>query len=263
MRKVLTGAAVAAALAGTSSAFAADLPVKAPPVAPVVAPVYYNWTGCYIGGNVGAAWRGHDGWTDSRFGLTWGDDDHNGRFIGGGQIGCNYQINQFVIGAEWDADWTGRRDIDTTVFVPGVVGPVEVTGSGSAWVSTLAARFGVAFDRVLLYGKAGVGWVGASGDLTIANLRTGDAITISDSRSVNGWMVGAGVEWGFTENLSAKLEWDYLARSSDTFTVPLGSRFLPGDTFTTGNRNIQMIKLGLNWRFNWGGGAGPGPYRPY
>ena len=127
------------------------------------------------------------------------------------------------------------------------------TASGSAWVSTAAARFGVAFDRVLLYGKAGVGWVGAN-DVTIANLTTGNALVLGGG-SVNGWVVGAGVEWAFADSWSAKFEYDYLGRSGNTFFVPSGSPFLAGDTFTTGNRNLQMVKLGLNYRFNWGRSA--------
>jgi outer membrane immunogenic protein len=257
MKKLLTGVAVAAAIAGTGSALAADIPVRAPPPPPpVVAPVYYSWTGCYIGGNIGAARLRGDGWTDNRFGLSLGGDD-GGRFIGGGQIGCNYQFDRFVIGGEWDADWTARRDVNFATFVPGA-GNIVATGSGSGWVSTLAARFGVTFNRVLLYGKAGVGWVGANGDVTVSNLTTGDAIVLSGGGSRTGWVLGAGLEWAFYENWSVKFEYDYLKRSgSDTFFVPLGARFLPGDTFNTGDRNLQMIKLGVNYRFNWGAPAAP------
>jgi outer membrane immunogenic protein len=262
MKKLLTGAAVAAAIAGTSSAFAADMPVKAPPPAPAV--VLYSWTGCYIGGNVGGAWRGGDGFTDARFGLAFGDGNNNGRFIAGGQVGCNYQFDRFVIGAEWDADWTGRRDTNFAAVIPTAAGPqtIVATASSSAWVSTLAARFGVAFDRVLLYGKAGVGWVGADGDIAIANLTTGNAIALSGGGSRTGWVVGAGLEWAFPGTWgfgspTVKLEYDYLWRNGNTFFVPLNAPFLAGDTFTTGNRNIQMVKLGFNWHFNWGAPAAP------
>ena len=255
MKKLLTGAVAAIAIAGTSSAFAADIPVKAPRM-PVVAPVVYSWTGCYIGGNVGVAWRGHDGWTDDRFGVAFdnGNNNDNGRFIAGGQVGCNYQFDRFVIGAEWDGDWTGRRDTSFAAVIPTARGPQNIvaTASGSAWVSTLAARFGFAFDRVLFYGKAGVGWVGAEGDVTIANLTTGNAITLSGGEgSRTGLVLGAGVEWGIWENVSVKLEYDYLWRHGDTFFVPAAAPFLAGDAFHTADRNIQMVKLGFNWRFNW------------
>ncbi len=179
----------------------------------------------------------------------WGDNNNNARFIGGGQVGCNYQINQFVIGAEWDGDWAARNDNNFTAFVPGV-GTIVATRSGNAWVSTVAARFGVAFDRVLLYGKAGGGWAGV-GDVTLANLTTGNAIILGGG-STSGWVAGAGLEWAFADNWSAKFEYDFLGRSGNTFIVPVGAPLFAGDTFTTGNRNIQMFKVGLNWRFNWG-----------
>ena len=256
MKKLLVSSVALVALAMASPSLAADLPVKAP-MPPVVVPVYYSWTGCYVGGNIGAAWRGGDGWRDTTFNRDWGGGDNNGRFIGGGQIGCNYQFDRFVIGAEWDADWTGRRDVNATVFVPGV-GTLAATGGASGYVSTIAARFGLAFDRVLLYGKAGFGFVGAEGDLTIANLTTGNAFVLSGGGSRSGWVIGAGVEWGITEAWTAKLEFDYLGRSGNTFTVPAGVPFFAGDTFTTGNRNISMVKLGVNYRFNWGA---PAPVR--
>src|SRR5262249_23768817 len=93
MRKFLLAGALAVGLPATASA--ADLPM---PPAPVVAPVVYSWTGCYIGGNVGGVWRGGDNWTDARFGIGFGDgNNNNGRFIAGGQVGCNYQFNHFVL----------------------------------------------------------------------------------------------------------------------------------------------------------------------
>jgi outer membrane immunogenic protein len=57
----------------------------------------------------------------------------------------------------------------------------------------------------------------------------------------------------FANNWSAKLEYDYLGLGSQTFTVPAGSSSLANDIFTVSNRNIQMVKVGINYRFNWGG----------
>jgi opacity protein-like surface antigen len=68
------------------------------------------------------------------------------------------------------------RSNSFTAVIPTAAGPqtIVATTSSSSWVSTLAARFGFAFDRMLIYGKAGVSWVGADGDITIANLTTGN-----------------------------------------------------------------------------------------
>jgi outer membrane immunogenic protein len=131
--------------------------------------------------------------------------------------------------------------------------------SNNRWVSTLAARFGVANGPWLFYGKAGAGWVGNE-DFTVTNLATGASITGS-SNSNSGWLVGAGIEWAFLPNWSAKVEYNFLGLDDRTFVTPFGFQTrVAGDTFFVTNRDIQMVKVGINYRFNWGGyGYGPGP----
>jgi outer membrane immunogenic protein len=86
--------------------------------------------------------------------------------------------------------------------------------------------------------------------LTFTNPATGATITASNNNSNSGWLAGAGIEWAFAPNLSAKIEYNYLRLNSRTFTVPAGSPFLAGDAFTTSNPNVQMVKVGLNYLFN-------------
>ena len=90
-----------AILAMPSLGYAADLPRAAPVYTPAMVPVY-NWTGFYLGGNIGYAWRSTE--ISGIFGANLGDIS-NDRFIFGGQMGYNWQINQFVLGVEWDFDW--------------------------------------------------------------------------------------------------------------------------------------------------------------
>ena len=87
--------AVGVGIALGQGAFAADLPRKAPAYVPP-APPPYVWTGCYIGANVGAAFA-HIDVTDVATGAS-GSRTSNTGFAGGGQIGCDYQINSWVIG---------------------------------------------------------------------------------------------------------------------------------------------------------------------
>ena len=99
LRAAIAGMAI---LAMPSLGYAADLPRAAPPVyMPAMVPVY-NWTGFYLGGNIGYAWRSTE--ITGIFGANLGDLS-NDRFIFGGQMGYNWQINQFVLGVEWDFDW--------------------------------------------------------------------------------------------------------------------------------------------------------------
>ena len=251
MRKLLHATAALSGLLLTSlAANAADMHVKAPPKAPMPSP--FSWTGFYLGGNFGGAWALRDV-TDSVFGLNFGNSSNPGVFIGGGQVGLNYQVNSFVIGIEGDFDWAANNNNTSNgVIVPGIgLGHTFQVTSNNRWITTVAARFGYAVNQVMFYGKAGGGWVGADG-FTVTDLSTGTSFTGSGRNTSGGWLVGAGFEWAFADNWSAKFEYDYLGLGSRTFTVPAGSPFFAGDTFTRNNRNVQMAKVGINYRFNWG-----------
>ena len=231
-------AGLAAVLTIPLAAAAADLSVKPEPAPIISAPFSYTWTGFYLGGNLGGA-RANGSVADSLFGLNV-STGHSG-FIGGGQVGFNYEFSNLVLGVEGDVDWTSLSATGGGVFVPGV-GTLQASVNTN-WVSTLAGRFGVAFDRVLVYGKAGGGWTGNTA--TITNLTT--AASVSPSNTNSAWLVGAGVEWAFWANWSTRIEYDYLGLRSWTFA----SAVFPANTFTV-NRNIQMVKMGVNYKFDWG-----------
>jgi outer membrane immunogenic protein len=251
MRKLCSAiAAVSGLLAVPIVANAADLPVKAAP-APVYLPPPFTWTGLYIGGNIGGAWA-QSNWSDTLFGLSWGRSS-DARFLGGGQIGFNYQFTNFVIGAEADFDWLANNNNNNTVIGP--AGNVFQVTSNDTGIATLAARFGFANDHWLFYGKAGGGWVGNNG-FTVANLTTGQAFVGSNSNTASGWLVGAGFEYGFTNNWTMKFEYDYLGLSGRSFTLPgVVIPALAGDTISS-SHNVQMVKLGINYLFNWSNPVG-------
>src|SRR4051794_18906640 len=166
MGKFSTAALVSSILiAGALPAAAADLPVKAQPMAPIAAA--YNWTGCYIGGNVGGGWV-RDGvtWTGIREDVTAfavgaatvvpaaANADYTASgFVGGGQIGCNYQFNTFLLGAEVDAQYTGFRgsrvttSVGTATIVPGTISE----SFESNWLATFRGRAGFVMGPALFY----------------------------------------------------------------------------------------------------------------
>jgi outer membrane immunogenic protein len=248
MKKILLAVVGAAALFAGGPASAADIYRGPPPPPPPVVFPIYNWTGFYVGGNIGGAWR-HDDFTDTLFGVDF-SDNNRGVFIGGGQVGFNYQFfNGFVLGAEFDFDWAANNNnTSDTIFT--AFGPLQATAN-NRWVSTLAARFGWAFDRWLIYGKAGGGWVG-NDNFTITNTQTGASFNFSNNSDNVGWLVGVGTEWAFAGPWSARIEYDYLGLNSRTFNGD-GVIFPITDTFNSGNRNIQMVTFGINYRFGWGG----------
>jgi outer membrane immunogenic protein len=229
-------------LIGCSIVNAADMPTKAPPPpAPVYVP--YSWTGFYIGGNVGGAWANgsiHDDVTGFEFSAS-----HSG-FVGGGQIGFNYQVSNIVFGVEADFDWTSLNATGSGIFFPGI-GAFLQGSANTKWITAVAGRLGIAYDRWLFYGKGGGAWV--SNEATITDLTTGAEFSRSNTNS--GWLVGAGIEWAFTPNWTARIEYDYIGLRN--FTV---SPVFTVDTFTV-NRNIQLATFGLNYKFDWGSPAYP------
>jgi outer membrane immunogenic protein len=233
----LAGCAVFAATTAIclGTAAAADLPlVKAPPVAPVAyAPgAIYSWTGFYIGGQAGAGF-GRSSWSDP-FNGTNNAFNSGAGFLGGGQIGANYQLNRLVLGVEGDFSWTGLRANGTDS-----IGDTIATSTN--WTSTVTGRVGAAFDRLLIYGKGGVAFARDQSSFTdLAGNSASNAFTRT------GWTAGVGLEYGITQNWSARIEYDYLGFNSQAlnFTTPTTPAYA-----SNASLGVQEIKAGLNFRF--------------
>jgi outer membrane immunogenic protein len=254
MKKFLVSAIALAALAG-APATAADLarPVyKAPPPPP---PVYFSWTGCYVGGNVGGLWV-HREFTDRLvgdpfFGQTF--STNTSTWIGGVQAGCNYQFaGGWVVGIQGDYDWSGNTSDGNNAFFFNNV----TTNFHTKNLASVTGRVGYAWDRFLGYVKGGAAW--ERDDFTFT-FPTGAVATLS-SNTRSGWTVGVGGEYAFTNYLTGFIEYDYygFGNNSDNFlcgpvacVVGLGTAF-PMDR----KENKSVLKVGLN--FLWGG-VGKGP----
>ena len=247
MKKLLLlGFALTALAVGRANA--ADLGRPPPPVTPIPAYIPFSWTGFYIGGNVGVAWSPKGEFSDN-LGNFFDGASQSTVFTGGGQVGANYQVNYWlVVGVEADFNWlTDHNNKSNAVFIPSV-GNIQVAAD-SRWITTLAARVGVAVERGLFYVKGGGGWV-SDNQFTVTNETTGGSFSASNTNNVGGWLAGAGFEYAFAPNWTAKVEYDFLGLSNRTFAVPAGVLGFPsGDTFTTNNRDLQMLTVGFNYLF--------------
>jgi len=218
------------------AAAAADLPpaVAPAPVAPVAyAPAaIYNWTGFYFGGHAGAGFSGSS-WSDPFTGAA-NTFNSGAGFLGGGQIGANYQWNRLVLGVEGDFSWTGLNGTGTDSLG-------DAINTNTKWTSTVTGRVGAAFNRLLLYGKGGVAFAQDQSNFTDLG---GNAASTNFMRT--GWTVGAGLEYGITRNWSAKIEYDYLNFGSQAlnFSTPLQPAYT-----SNASLNVQEIKAGVNFRF--------------
>ena len=238
MLRAFVGGLALAAGAGLSigAATAADLPVRvAPPTVPPVAYVQpvYNWSGFYVGGHIGGGFA-DSSWSDPFTGAN--KTVNKLGFLGGGQVGANIQFNALVLGVEGDFSWTGLGLKGTGTDSIG-----NTIGTTTNWTSTVTGRVGAAFDRLLVYGKGGVAFAQDQSSQTDLG-----ANTASTTFMRTGWTAGAGLEYGLSQNWSAKIEYDYLGFGSKAlnFSTPLQPAYT-----TNANLNVQEVKAGLNFRF--------------
>jgi outer membrane immunogenic protein len=220
-----------------SMASAADLPRPAYKAPPLFAPApVFSWTGFYVGGHVGYGWSQFDGTGTFDSEVVTDTVNANG-FLAGGQVGYNYQFGQFVLGVEGEFSWANVK-YDTALFG----GTLTLKND---YFATAAARFGYAFDRFMVYGKVGGAWTRDKWD---GDDGIGGTVTGTFNRT--GWVFGVGLEYAFWNNLSAKLEYNYLMFPSISPTLTTS-----GTLSTEGTSDIKLnthlVKLGLNYRFNW------------
>jgi len=220
-RLALAGMALTAASAATAPVFAADLPQSpAPAYEAVPAPQQtIDWSGIYVGGNVG--WN--FGNFDNQTGGTSLSTSANG--VGGGlYTGYNFQVTpNVVVGAEADFSLTDLKDSRTN-------GGINLE-SKSDWNSNIRARVGYSFDRYLVYGAGGL----ALADLELSG--NGD----SDRNTALGWTVGAGGEAAITNNVSARLEYVYQDFGSQDFNL--------NGTGVSSEFSNSQVRMGIGYKF--------------
>jgi outer membrane immunogenic protein len=265
MKSWISAAAIAATLAAASTSFAADIAKPVYKAPPVVVPAY-NWTGFYIGGNAGYGWGDRDvtithnnaaffggafaaGATPSLYHLS------TSGFVGGGQVGYNWQAGAWVFGIEGDISYTGLQEtqnINTAI-------PPFVNGFGSAshdlnWLATVRGRIGYAWDNFLVFGTGGVAWGDVEYRYSFAFPATNELYSLTTSKTQTGWTVGGGFEYGIGA-WSFKAEYLYFnLNDGGTYAaIPSGAGTIPGRTHfaTFDDTTGQIVRVGLNYRFNY------------
>src|ERR1700712_2840572 len=234
MKKLLLGPA--AFIAFAAPAMAADMPARTYTKAPVyTAPeLVYNWTGFYIGGHVGGAFAGNNSLAGT-----------GGRFLGGVQGGFDYQFApNWVLGVEAQYSWLAHTN-NAGAFP----GNALVTSNNNQ-LGSVTGRLGYTWGPALLYAKGGYAWrdnpnIGVTVGGAPATLTT-------DANHKDGYTVGGGLEYLFAPNWSAKAEYQYYNFGTPTFTggppAVVGARFRDDE---------HTVKVGINYRFGWGGPVAP------
>jgi outer membrane immunogenic protein len=230
------------------AASAADLPARMAVKAPPPPPPMFNWTGFYLGVNIGGSWGHQD---DSLVGLLTNGNNVNG-VIGGGQIGYNWQGygSPWVFGVEADFQGSGQRASGSFV-IPAGIGALPIPGSNIAyeerldWFGTLRGRIGWAMGdqgRFLPYITGGLAY--GQNNFNGAGTAAGVPVAFNASHTDVGWTVGAGIEWAMWDRWSAKLEYLYIDFGNGP-SVALA----PGFALTTNHLTDNIGRVGLNYRF--------------
>jgi outer membrane immunogenic protein len=255
MTRVLLTSVALVALAVPASA--ADLRTRRPPPAPaparvVVAPVF-TWTGFYIGGHAGwSRLEGDSVLANAVAGIPAGTvfETSQDGFLGGAQAGFNWQVSQLVFGVEGQISWTDLgRDATVTGGVPLTTANVSTDVN---FVATVAGRLGVALGNTLIYGKGGVAFLDWDSKVAFSGPVSG---TFVNGDTATGWMVGGGLEYAFTPNWSAKVEYNFM--NFDSVQMP----FNVGGGAAAVDRDVDMhvAKFGINYRFGGFAPAAPPP----
>jgi outer membrane immunogenic protein len=241
MKRILMIGALAFATA--APALAADLPPPnmPPPRAPaayIPAPPPFSWTGFYVGLNAGYGF-GNSSWTTPVGSV--GSYTMNGA-LAGGTIGGNYQIGQFVVGAEGDIDWQNLRGVSQNGFCG--IAAVGGCATASDWLATLRARAGFAADRALFYVTGG-------GAFTDIKPSTG-ALSYGGGTEV-GWTGGGGVEYAITDNWTAKVEYLYASFQKATCNAASCAPVNAAPTFAIAPASVtfheNLVRAGVNYKF--------------
>jgi len=235
-----------AAIAMATAASAADLPRRSAPQTFIQPVPIFTWTGFYIGASAGYVFEpgkaSFNGLTpvftaNNRF------DSLGDGFLVGGTVGYNYQVNpNFVVGVEADLSYTDLGKSVTNGFV--------TVSQDMTYLGTVRGRAGLAFDRFLVYGTGGLAFANVESNTSIAGLGNLYSGKKDDTRT--GYTVGGGVEYAFTNNLSAKVEYLYYDLGNQNYgsTLVSGGGFGPAfiastRTETRGN----IVRGGINYRF--------------
>ncbi|QGM99165.1 outer membrane protein [Methylocystis parvus] len=300
MKKIALSLAALAVTAG--SALAADLPSrKGPPVLPPPPPPPPLWTGFYVGLNAGGGWANSTaiqtvggplavasplvnpaGFVPlanafAIAGSSYSTGGSNGGFIGGGQIGYNFQFyNNFVVGIEADIQGIAGSSSNSApsfsaapvIGFPGeVVSGATVSRRNLDYIGTVRGRLGwLATPTLLLYGTGGLAyggvsmntaWVGVEAP-TFGAFPGFGATAFSDTRV--GWTAGGGVEWMFWPNWSAKVEYLYYdlgnVTANGTATIAAPAALIAATALqSTTHFNGNIVRAGVNYHFNWGAPA--------
>lgn len=222
----------------------------------------YNWTGWYAGVNGG--WAFNDNSTGSLVGYTslfkkavkagstpsFYGANHEGGF-GGGQVGYNWQIANWLVGVETDLQGADIGRTSTLTYSGAVSDPsVSTARDHIDWFGTLRGRVGVTAGPTLLYATGGLAYGGVTTKVTnvFTPITSGNVLGSSSSARA-GWAAGAGVEWALASNWTIRGE--YLHVDLGRSDVAVFDATVGPSEFATYHFNhvFDSVRIAVSYRF--------------
>jgi outer membrane immunogenic protein len=277
---IISAAVAFSAILGIGAASAADLPARTYTKAPAVVAPVYDWSGFYIGGDVGGYWNRESAITTASpagfgapavfgaalagFGIN--PMSHNLKksgALGGLYAGYNWQAAAWVFGLEGDFSYLGRTNSDTEPLIatfPGATNPrgFATVTDNSRWLGSIRGRVGYTWNSFMLYGTGGVAFIDGKDNMAVVpagvglNGFPGGAVNFNSNQV--GWVAGVGGEWLFANNWMFRLEYLHygfggasgsLAVVADTCTVAAACAF----NTSISNRDIDTVRVGVSYKF--------------
>lgn len=230
----------------------------------------WTWQGFYFGGNAGYASAGDGDETDlfrNPNGILGpldiggiGELQAEGGFLGL-QGGYNWQRGRFVFGIEGDIQAGDVNDgIGTSNFeFPPATATTGFFGTAETdmnYFGTIRGRIGLAQDNWLLYVTGGYAFADVDYSLIATNrggTPVGNTVTFDESEVRGGYVIGAGAEWAIRNNLTLKIEYQYLDFDDETYTAQsFQTSGAPSGVFYDSRSELDLhtIKVGVNYKLN-------------
>jgi len=207
----------------------------------VIVDTAYDWSGVYIGAHAGYGWGDVDASYDDPFDLFPPGQGEAHYTADGGllgvQAGYNWQVSSLVLGVEADVSYLNLDETVNAGFDEASYG-VNTYSTEIDWLATVRGRLGYAMNRTLLFATAGAAFADVKHSYA---QELGDYQTKVDE-TATGYVLGAGVEHAFTDNVAVQLQYQFVDLGDETIDY--------GDTTsTTFDTQLHLLKLGINYHF--------------
>lgn len=196
--KILTGLLLSSVVC--VQAHAADMVLEDTALPDPIVANEFDWTGFYAGGQLGYGRAEADA---TILGATAGGDLTG--IVGGGFIGYNYQIDNIVLGVVADFNFADWNDDDTTGGF--------TASSQMDYIGTVGPRIGLAMDRALFYVEGGYAFTELEAEVS------GPGLSFSDDEKLNGYFLGAGIDYALTDTVFVGAEYNYAQFEDANFNI--------------------------------------------